>query len=326
MSKFIGAGVFAFWLCCAGHVCAQDLEMREEFRYDLTSKQIQKTLATMKAKGFFPDHISGYRVGDEIRYAAVWTNNPLNNFVSNPSHHEARHDLTADECRKLCDGLKAKKRAPFSLSGYAVGDEDRYAVVWDTEEATEPCDVRLGMTADQFRKSIDTLKTRGYQLTHVSGYGDGEEAQYAALWRKVEGGPSWEIRYGLTSAEYQKTFNTLKGKGYQPVCLSGYSAGGESRFAAIWEKWEISSPWEARHDLTAEQFQKTAKAMKAKGYDFSHLSAFSVGDEVRFAAIWVKPYEEGAADTPTPKKPDPDSKDPTPPRRRFVGFGRAQSK
>jgi hypothetical protein len=67
------------------------------------------------------------------------------------------------------------------------------------------------------------------------------------------GGP-WQARHGLTSAQYQNVFNELTGQGYRLIDVSGYSVGGQDRYAAIWEKRE-GPAWQARHGLTSAQYQ-----------------------------------------------------------------------
>ena len=43
----------------------------------------------------------------------------------------------------------------------------------------------------------------------------------------------WQARHGLTSAEYQTTFNDLTKQGYRLKCLSGYVSGGVERYAGL---------------------------------------------------------------------------------------------
>ena len=46
----------------------------------------------------------------------------------------------------------------------------------------------------------------------------------------------WVARHGMTSAQYQQTFNELVGQGFRLVQVSGYEVGGTDRYAAIFEK------------------------------------------------------------------------------------------
>src|SRR5262249_16887309 len=97
----------------------------------------------------------------------------------------------------------------------------------------------------------------------------------------------WEARHGLTSAEFQAVYNDLTPKDYRPIWISGYAVGGETRYAGIWVKGGKGT-WEARHDLSTAQYQKTVDKLKAKGYRVSRVSGYTVGGKERYAAVWVK--------------------------------------
>jgi hypothetical protein len=46
----------------------------------------------------------------------------------------------------------------------------------------------------------------------------------------------WIARHGLTSAQYQATFDQLVAGGYRLELVNGYSVASQDRFAAIWMK------------------------------------------------------------------------------------------
>jgi urease beta subunit len=105
---------------------------------------------------------------------------------------------------------------------------------------------------------------QGYRLTLVSGYSVGGEDRYAAIWEQVSG-PAWVARHGMTSAGYQREFDRLVGQGYRLTLVSGYSVGGEDRYAAIWE--QVSGPaWVARHGMTSAGYQQEFDRLVAQGY------------------------------------------------------------
>src|SRR3569833_1469092 len=66
---------------------------------------------------------------------------------------------------------------------------------------------------------------------------------------QVPAGAAWQARHGLSASAYQAEFNALVGQGYRLVDVSGYDAGGEARYAAIWEQCD-SPPWQAYHGVT----------------------------------------------------------------------------
>lgn len=145
---------------------------------------------------------------------------------------------------------------------------------------------RHGLTAAQYQAEFNALVSQGYRLVDVSGYAVGGQARYAAIWEKSPG-PAWEARHGLTAAQYQAQFNALLGQGYRLICVSGYEVNGQDQYAAIWEK--SSGPaWVARHGLTGAQYQAEFDRLAGQGYRLAHVSGYPVGGQARYAAIWVR--------------------------------------
>jgi hypothetical protein len=105
--------------------------------------------------------------------------------------------------------------------------------------------------------------------------------------------PPWEERHNLTAEEYAKAAKEFAEKGYRPLQLGAVAVGKEVRFAAVWEKNDAPAR-EARHDLTAKQYEKLAGEMKDKGFRPVEILGYGVEGDVRFAAIW----EKAAKDSP----------------------------
>jgi len=107
--------------------------------------------------------------------------------------------------------------------------------------------------------------------------------------------PPWEERHGLTADDFEKTSKDLGEKGYSPIHLSAAVVGKEVRFAAVWEKRPDGPAVEARHDLTAKQYEKTADELKKKGFRPVHLSGYEANGEARFTAVWEKEPKDAPA-------------------------------
>lgn len=98
----------------------------------------------------------------------------------------------------------------------------------------------------------------------------------------------WVARHGLTSAQYQKTFNDYTKKGFRLTSVSGYASGGKARYAALWTK-QSGPTWVSRHGLTARQYQKAFNDfVNKKDYRLTFVNGYSIGGNVRYAAIWEK--------------------------------------
>src|SRR6185369_10009859 len=144
---------------------------------------------------------------------------------------------------------------------------------------------RHGLTPAQYQSTFDSLAKQVYRLRCVSGYMSGGE-RYAALWVK-EQGPAWQARHGLSSADYQKAFDDLLKQGYRLTWVSAHEAGPALHFEGIWEK-KSGPAWEARHNLTADQYQQTFDSLTKQGYRLIHVSGYSSGGSARYAAIFDK--------------------------------------
>ena len=95
--------------------------------------------------------------------------------------------------------------------------------------------------------------------------------RFAALFEKDDG-IAWQARHGIDGATYQQTFDTLVAQGFRLTSICGYSEGRDARFNAVWQQ-RAGSAWQARHGMTAEQYQATFNNLCAKASD----SPMSVG-------------------------------------------------
>lgn len=196
-------------------------------RHGLTSAQYQDAFNTYVSQGYRPVLVNGYTVNGQDRYVAIWDKSPSGAWV-------ARHGMTSAGYQSTFDTLVGQGYRLKHVSGYAVGNEDRYAAIWERTTDTSAWVARHGMTSSGYQQEFNRLVGLGYRLTRVSGYGVGGVDFYAAIWEKKDG-PAWFARHGLTSAGYQSEVTRLLSLGYEPKVISGYTIGGSDRYAALWE-------------------------------------------------------------------------------------------
>ncbi len=224
--------------------------------------------------------VSGY-AGATTLYAALWVK------TASPPAWQARHGLTAADYQNTFNQLTAQGYHPVLVNGYATGAGPRFACIFQ-QGTTGPWVARHGLTATQYQAAFDQFASEGYVLDWVSGYFDGSQDLYAAIWRKIQGAPAWQARHGLTAAEYQAFFNTVTTQGYKPVVVCGYSDGVQDRYAAIFRHITNAPAWQARHGLTPAQYQTTFDQLVGQGYRLELVNGYSVANQDRFAAIWTK--------------------------------------
>ncbi len=247
-------------------------------RHGLSSAGYQAEFNKLTAQGYRLTHVSGYGIGGQDRYAAIWEKRGGPAWV-------ARHGLSSAGYQAEFNKLTAQGYRLTHVSGYGVGGQDRYAAIW--EKRGGPAWVaRHRLTSAGYQAEFNKLAAQGYRLTHVSGYGVGGQDRYAAIWEK-RGGPAWVARHGLTSAGYQAEFNKLTAQGYRLTRVSGYGVGGQDRYAAIWEK-RGGPAWHARHGLSSPAYQAAFDKLVDQGYRVTRVSGYGVGGQDRYAAIWVR--------------------------------------
>jgi hypothetical protein len=90
----------------------------------LTSAQYQQVFDELVGQGYRLVHVSGYGVGNQDRYAAIWEQR------SGPAW-QARHGLTSAQYQQVFDELVGQGYRLTRVSGYGVGNQDRYAALWE---------------------------------------------------------------------------------------------------------------------------------------------------------------------------------------------------
>ncbi|MBT9312835.1 hypothetical protein [Leptothoe kymatousa] len=232
--------------------------------HGMTSSQYQAKFDQYVADGYRLVDVSGYSVGDQARYAAIWVKRSGPAWV-------ARHGMTSSQYQARFNQYVADGYRLVDVSGYSVGNQTRYAAIW--EKRSGPAWVaRHGMTSSQYQARFDQYVADGYRLVHVSGYRVGNQARYAAIWEK-RSGPAWVARHGMSSSQYQAKFDELTADGYRLAHVSGYRVNGRDRYAAIWEK-RSGSAWVARHGMSSSGYQSAFNNYVDDGYRLISVSGY----------------------------------------------------
>jgi len=246
------------WLQDPGHTW--------EARHGLTSAQYQQAFDDLVGRGYRLTHVSGYSVGGRDHYAAIWDQSAGPAF-------QAHHGLTSDQYQRAFDQHVGQGMRPVCVSGYSVGGDARYAAIFEPAGGVSFA-ARHGLTSDEYQQAFNDLVGKGFRLTYVSGFNVGGQDRYAAIWEQSPG-PAFVARHGLTSDQYQQAFNQFVGQGFRLTQVSGYSVGGQPRYAAIWE--QFGGPgFAARHGLTAGQYQQAFDEFVGQGFRLVDVSGFAL--------------------------------------------------
>ncbi|MFF0110912.1 hypothetical protein [Streptomyces hirsutus] len=179
-----------------------------------------------------------------------------------------------DDLREISEEERAVGAATVAGTREAV-DTQRFAAIW--EQSPGPSFHAMhGLTSGQYQQRFNNLVGQGFRPVHVSGCSSGGADRFAAIFEQRPG-PAFQARHGLTASQYQQTFDDLVGQGFRPVDVNGYlSAGGGERFTAIFEQ-RPGPAFQARHGLTASQYQQTFDDLVGQGFRLLHVSGYSSG-------------------------------------------------
>jgi hypothetical protein len=209
------------------------------------------------------------------------------NDTSEPQGQELSYSarISLDRAKMQID-----KRMVVLVNGYATAGGPRFACIFQ-QGASGPWVARHGLTSAQYQAAFNEFTSQGYVLDWVSGYFDGSQDLYAAIWRRQPNAPAWEARHGLTSAQYQAFFNAITGKGYKPVVVCGYGADAQDRYAAIFRNSECSCVAGASR-LNARPIPSGVRPIRqsrlpARIGQWLYRWRF-VGGQDRIAAIWTR--------------------------------------
>ena len=198
-------------------------------RHGLTSAQYQQIFDQLTAEDFHPVLVNGYPSGGAPRFAAIFHRSQTPAWV-------ARHGLTSAQYQEAFDKYVAMGFVPDWVSGYSENGQDHYAAIWRQLPRLGGWAARHGLTASEYQQFFDTMVSQGFKPQVVSGYDIGGQDHYAAIFRQSPAAGPWQARHGLSSDQYQQTFDQLSVQGYRLEQVNACTVAGQDRFAAIWTK------------------------------------------------------------------------------------------
>lgn len=193
----------------------------------------------------------------------------------------ARHGLSAADYQTEFNKWTQQGYRPVNLSAY----NGRFSVIFEKQNNAPAWVARHGLSAADYQTEFNKWVQQGYRPTRVCGYTDGGQARYAALFEKRANSPAWTARHGLSAADYQTEFNKWTQQGYRPTDISTYTVNGQDLYTVIFDKIANGPAWEARHGLSAADYQTEFNKWVGQGYRLTMVTANSNG---RYAAVWEK--------------------------------------
>ena len=243
-------------------------------RHSMTSDAYQAAFTEMANNGYRLQIISGYGVGNQAKFAAVWDK-------STGGAWTAKHNMTAAQYQDAFDDYSKQGYRLQYLSGYVVNGTEYFAAIWEKKTGGAMV-VRHNLTAAQYQQAFNEFGGQGYTLKLVSGYEKAGTDLFAAIWEKTTS-PSWSSRHGIPRMNYQHAFDNMYYQGYTPVYINAYAADGSDKYNVIWENSNMSAADIDKLDDAAKNYMssqsvtglsiaitKNGRLVFAKGYGYAN--------------------------------------------------------
>ncbi len=144
--------------------------------HNQTDAEYQASFDANGKKGLRPIYVTGYRVGKSHRLASIFADD-------NYGALQARHGLTGEAYQKVFTELSAKGFRSICSNGYPTASGVRFALIMVQDKSVASI-ARHGLTPAEYQKLFESSTNKGFTLTDVSGYQDGNEVRYACVYTK----------------------------------------------------------------------------------------------------------------------------------------------
>jgi formylglycine-generating enzyme required for sulfatase activity/tetratricopeptide (TPR) repeat protein len=143
--------------------------------------------------------------------------------------------LPLEDFGAVAEGLRPAGFRPIRFRPYAAGKAVQVAAVWSRDG--QEWRLAHGLTADGMQKRDAEHRRQGYQPADVTGYRDGGQERYAALWVKAPKAPAGVLEVGLEQSQFTARDNSLGKEGYWLAAYAALAGAEEKdRFSAVWTK------------------------------------------------------------------------------------------
>jgi len=194
--------------------------------HNLTGAQYQQRFNQQKAAGRGLYQVESYRVGNSIRYAAI--------FRSGQGQTRAYHGLTAQQHQQRFEQYSASGWRAKNVSVTSIQGVRRYAALY-TKSGYGSIFVKSFLSSAQYQQQFDANIAAGRQLSYLNAYIHNGKPRFTAIWRSGISG-AYRAKHGMSGSSYQSNWNDALGDGFLTRYVTGYAAGSSAKYAALWRK------------------------------------------------------------------------------------------
>ena len=195
--------------------------------HNMTGTTYQQYFDKYRDQGFSLDHIDSYGVGNEVRYAAIWT--------KSGGAFTAYHGKTSAGHQESFDSLTSEGWRPKVISVASVSGKLLYTALY-TKQAIGNFEARSFLTASEYQTKFDQNTANGRYLHYLNSYVHEGKPRFTAIWAQEPKVSGFKASHGLTGDKYQSSWEDALSAGFSTQAIAGYEDAGNVRFAAYWTK------------------------------------------------------------------------------------------
>jgi CubicO group peptidase (beta-lactamase class C family) len=191
----------------------------------MTKAQFDSLSAGYAAQDLYPVFISGFGVGANAYYSAIWESSPGADVVAEVGLSHATY--ASLNSTRTAQGYKL-----VHLWTFNAGSTEYFTAVW--RKGVAPIYTpATQLTSAQYQTQFNTLGSQGYQLVAVSAAMINGSARFAGLWRNPGNGSAWYGEHNLSAMNYQAESYNWSYQGYRPVMASVHVTAAGPQFNLI---------------------------------------------------------------------------------------------
>jgi CubicO group peptidase (beta-lactamase class C family) len=195
--------------------------------HNMTGTTYQQNFDKYRDQGFWLEHVDSYGVGNEVRYAAIWTKS--NNAYT------AYHGKTQADHQEAFDSLTSQGWKPKVISVASVQGKLFYTALY-TKEAIGNFEARSFLTPSEYQTKFDQNTANGRYLHYLNSYVHEGKPRFTAIWASLPKVSGFKANHGLTDDKFQTIWEDALSANFRTQAITGYEDAGNVRFAAYWIK------------------------------------------------------------------------------------------
>lgn len=106
-----------------------------------------------------------------------------------------------------------------------------------------------------------------------------------------EKGLGWASLRNLTHEQYADRFDQYRNRGWMLIDVEAYPVGKDIRYAMVWRDNHDNRGWRQWRNMTSSGYNQRWNEMRAAGFRPTDVEGYMIGNNLRFAGIWVENRE-----------------------------------